>query len=181
MNVVALTYPCRHPSFEPARLTAGEIWQVGTDARQAICADPRQPKIDLALVMARSRRLAVNGLSFETHWTCDAPVLDEAERPVLGAVHHDPGCTTALIDLNPDLIGDRDDLWRSTAAHELGHAIFDVPAWIAAGAPRSRAPSEPARIHKRFESASPMARPPREMDWPEWRANVILPRVGGRG
>ena len=100
--------------------------------------------------------------------------IDEAGQPALGSIHHDPGGTTAVIDLNPDLIGDRDDLWRSTAAHELGHAVFDAPASIAAAASHGSRLLEPARIHTRLQDGPSSARSPREMDWREWRANEFM-------
>lgn len=172
--MIILNYPHFRPSFEPKRLRAEEIWAVGEVARTQIFGATPRPKIDVARLIRRSRQLRVNGLAFETHWELGRPVVDDAGNPVMGAVEHDESWPeAAMIYLNGDEIGDRDDLGRSTAAHELGHAVFDTPSWIQ----RSRQRSLPFRKHelpdRRFQTA-PSAPASQTIDWREWRANEFM-------
>jgi|SRR5579884_457055 len=50
----------------------------------------------------------------------------------------------------------------ATAAHELGHAIFDMPAAVAKGAARA------------FRSGAIAARDAAPIDWREWRADEFM-------
>jgi hypothetical protein len=178
--MLVLNYPHFRPSFEPRRLRAPEIWALGEAARRQIAGAAQKPKLDLARLIARSRRLQVNGLAFETHWELGRAITDDAGNPALGVLEHDESWpAAALISLNGALIEEREDLARSTAGHELGHAVFETPAWIQ----RSRQPSlrlelnEPAP-ERRFQpvatggaAAKAAAGVP---DWREWRANEFM-------
>jgi hypothetical protein len=64
-------------------------------------------------------------------WSTDYPVTNERGEAVLGVCEYDHRGMpdTALISVNPDLTRDNDGLLLGTLAHELGHAIFDVPGW----------------------------------------------------
>ena len=127
---LVLSYPHLRPSLEPKRLRREEIWAVAEEARRQLCLGPK-PKVDVAQIARRVVCLQVNGLAFELRWHFDRSVEDEAGQPVVGSVEHDPTWPAgATISIDSAFIGERDDLGRSTAAHELGHAIFDVPAWI---------------------------------------------------
>jgi Zn-dependent peptidase ImmA (M78 family) len=179
--MMIITYPHFRPSLEPKRLRAQEIWAIGEAARAQVCGTTQRPKLDVMRVIRRSRQLSVNGLAFETHWELGRAITDDAGNPVMGAVEHDESWPeAAMIYLNGEEIGDRDDLSRSTAAHELGHAIFDTPSWIQ----RSRQRSLPFGPHgpspeRRFQLASTsetsgQASPTIGIDWREWRANEFM-------
>ena len=174
MRCVVLHYPHHLPSREPRRLRTAEIWRVGEDARARICANPRRPKVEVAQLIARSARLEVNGLAFDTHWECGQAVADEAGQPVLGATEHDQSVPdAAMIYVNAPEIGDRDDLARSTALHELGHAVFDAPAWIERARTKGRSATWPTR--RLLVDAGPEVSPdPTPIDWREWRANEFM-------
>jgi hypothetical protein len=167
------SFEYRHDSrsLEPSHLTAREVWRLGTQVRQRLCRYPDHPQVDIATLAARSRRLLVNGLEFETHWEFDGKVHDEGGNAVFGSVSHQPGGDVAIIALNSELIGDRDELWRSTAAHELGHAILDVPGWI-----RAAFDGPPAGAFKRslLRSKEGNQSPKRITDWVEWRATEFM-------
>lgn len=172
MSTAVFAYPHHSSSFEPSRLTARGIWRVGSDARDQFCRHPDHPCIDIAEVVLRSRRLLVNGVRFDTHWECSDAVIDDEGRAALGSVQHDAGSDVATIALNPHLIGDRDDLWRSTAGHELGHAIFDVPGWItASGGLVGEASPKRVMLRRRQDEGWPKQK---ILDWTEWRATEFM-------
>jgi hypothetical protein len=167
------SFDYRHDSrsLEPAHLTAREVWRLGLRAREHLCRYPDHPRVDIAGLATRSRRLLVNGLQFETHWEFDGEVHDEGGNAAFGSVSHQPGGDVAIIALNSALIGDRDELWRSTAAHELGHAILDVPGWI-----RASFDDPPAGASKRLLLRSKEGNQSlkRITDWAEWRATEFM-------
>lgn len=173
--MIILNYPHFRPSFEPKRLRAEEIWALGEAARTQIFGVTPRPKIEVARLIRRSRQLLVNGLAFETHWEIGRPVVDDAGNPVMGAVEHDESWPeAAMIYLNGDEIGDRDDLARSTAAHELGHAVFDTPSWIQRSRQRSLPFSRHELPERRFQPAPNTPASRETIDWREWRANEFM-------
>lgn len=98
-------------------------------------------------------------------WDIDHEVLDDSGNDVFGACMHDPAAPgTIMIYVNSALLADRPEVQRSTAVHELGHAIFDMPAAFARPAYRAfRTAGERAQ-------ASQIA----EVDWTEWRADEFM-------
>jgi hypothetical protein len=169
MGQVVIRYPHYLPSREPRPMKAAEIWRVAEAARRQLCTHPKRPQVEIGLIVTRCRRLEVNDLVFETYWECDRPVHDDEGLPVLGVTEHDSEQAAAMIYLNGELLQERDDLTRSTAIHELGHAVFDVPGWIT----RSGDGHLMALQERCFRSGEsrPAARP---IDWREWRANEFM-------
>jgi hypothetical protein len=172
--MLTLNYPHVRPSLEPERLRKEEIWQVGEAARLQVCGATQRPKVDVARIVARSRNLTVNGLCFDAHWELGRPVTDDAGNPVMGAVEYDESWPmAAMIYVNAEVIGDRDDLARSTCVHELGHAIFDAPAWIArAHTLPDRTEPDPPRHFQQWVAGDEELK--LAIDWPEWRANEFM-------
>lgn len=173
---LVLGYPHFQPSLEPKRLKAEAIWVIGELARQQICGPSPRPRVDVAQIIRRSRHMEVNGIVFEVHWELGHPVADELGQPVAGAVEYDESFPlAAMISLNSELLEGRDDLTRSTAAHELGHAIFDTPAWIQqATRPGGTIDNTPMRYFQgHTEGAAPGQRST-IIDWREWRANEFM-------
>lgn len=170
-NAVVLNYPHARPSLEPLHLRRHEVWQIAETARRQICGSVYRPRIDVTEVVERTARMRVNGLDFATHWDLGRALSDQTGQPVLGLVEHDAGCPdAAMIYMNGELIGDREDWARSTAVHELGHAVFDAPAWIAGHGTR-RAMAEGQR---RSAAMSQDTDSGEEIDWREWRANEFM-------
>ena len=174
MREVIIRYPHFVISREPRPIRRDAVWQVAQEARQQILSHPRRPKIDVGVLAARSRRLRVNGLPFETCWSFDQPVVDRAGNAALGATEVDETRPeAALIRVNTGLIGEAEELTRSTALHELGHAVFDAPAWLtrvrkrAAGGMRAE-----LKVTGVLGPKQPQARP--RIDWREWRANEFM-------
>lgn len=167
--MLVLAYPHQRPSLEPKRLRREEIWAVAEEARRQLCPAPRS-KVDVAQVARRAGCLHINGLAFELHWQFDQPVNDDEDRPVFGAIEQDPSWPAgATISINSAIVGEREDLGRSTAAHELGHAIFDVPAWISRV--QNTSCTEARRYHLTKASERGVAT---ERNWVEWRANEFM-------
>ena len=114
-------------------------------------------------------------------------VEDETGAAALGSCEYDlavPG--HALIYINMDEIEDRSYLGRSTVLHELGHAIFDAPAWVLANRQGRLDLGDDSRGGRAFRLVTPgpehlgnsrTADGP--MDWAEFRANEVHGRVPG--
>lgn len=89
----------------------------------------------LALSVLRDiSHLRVNGVSFDLWVDLDQPVSDrETGEPVCGLCEIDPGAGTdaAILCVSPVGDGMTEELVLSTFGHELGHAIFEAPGWIA--------------------------------------------------
>lgn len=154
-------YPC-FASGEPARLSAEAIRAVGADLRRQLLGMVVRP-LDAAALFRRAAKLRVNGHVLGIVWDIDHPVHDDEGEAVLGVCEHDPQePAEVMISLNAELLADRPELLRSTAAHELGHAVFDMPAAMAKGTARA--------FRSRAEARSPEA----PIDWREWRADEFM-------
>lgn len=174
MREVIIRYPHFILSREPRPIRRDAVWQVAQEARQQILSHPRRPKIDVGVLAARSRRLRVNGLPFETCWSFDRPVVDRAGHAALGATEVDDARPeAALIQVNTGLIGEAEELTRSTALHELGHAVFDAPAWLTR-ARAHRAGVQRAELREMGLLGPKRPQAPRRIDWREWRANEFM-------
>jgi hypothetical protein len=91
-------------------------------------------------LLAASRQVEVNGQRLAVSWDMERALRDKAGRPVLGICDtdpHEPGWAYLAADGPATL--HRPDLALSTATHELGHLLVDVPAALARGDRRYRA------------------------------------------
>lgn len=99
-----------------------------------------------------SLRLAVS-------WEMERALQDEHGHPVLGLCDIDadePGW--AYLAVNGPMTAHRADLALSTAAHEIGHLLFDVPAALSRGERRYRAVASSARtLHQAGRGAEARA------------------------
>jgi hypothetical protein len=105
---------------------------VARDVRQQLTGgDDRVLAIDLDR-LTRVQAMRVNDIIYELEWSTDAPGTDDEGRPVLGVCEVDPEGLpdAALIYLNPEPVDGRGEVILSTGAHEMGHGIFEAPAWI---------------------------------------------------
>ena len=74
--------------------------------------------------------MVINEVRFEVDWDLEHTVVNHAGKPVMGATEYDkasPGCVMVSVN-GPKLRNDT--LLRSTIAHELGHVVFEGPAWV---------------------------------------------------
>jgi hypothetical protein len=162
MRTLDLKYACNAETLAPAYLRATELWSIAENARQQFCFQPRRPKLDVAHLASRLRQVTVNGIAMQVQWELSGSVTDSYGAAVLGSTEAS-GDATVLVRLNADLIGDNDELARSTALHELGHVVFDAPAWFASVQTQLQ-PS--VRLHSMPDAVV--------LDWPEWRANEFM-------
>jgi hypothetical protein len=158
--VMSVEYPCLR-SGEPAKLSAGAIRQIAEGFRERLFGPVVRP-IQLESLVRKTTALRVNGRSVRIAWGLNYGVHDDQGIAVLGVCEHDPQEPgTVMISVNGELLWDDPELMRSTAAHELGHAIFDMPAAMAKGAARAFRSS-------RQGNASQVS------DWREWRADEFM-------
>jgi hypothetical protein len=156
-----LRYP--HAPSGACHLTeAVGIWAVAAQLRRQMGDALGGP----AMALQNLERLYVNGRAIKVDWDFAHAVHDDAGRPVFGICETDPDSAgTAYVSVNGPLLKTRPDLLLSTAAHELGHVIFDVPAALAA----------PVRSKRRYRSFTSSASALlRGKGSSEWRANEFM-------
>lgn len=85
-------------------------------------------------LLADIAEVDVNGLPYHLWVSLDHPVTDDEGQPVLGLCEFDADCGEDAVSVLVSPVGEQfsAELALSTFAHELGHAIFDAPAWLAA-------------------------------------------------
>lgn len=158
---IAVEYPC-FVSGEPRRLGAKTVRAVATELRRRLLGMVARP-LDVEELIPRTGRLRVNGRTLNIAWDIEHAVHDDEGKRVLGVCEHDPEEPgTVMISLNAELLRDQPELLRSTAAHELGHAVFDMPAATSTGTARAFR----SRMGARAKEAP--------IDWREWRADEFM-------
>lgn len=129
---IDLTY-LHTASGEPRPLTPQQIWALAGKVRRQILDDPTTRRIDIDELVERAGEFVINGIAFSAWWDLDHVVTADRDRQVMGSTHFDPASPDGvMVSINGQKLRGRDDLMRSTIAHELGHVIFDVPSWIRA-------------------------------------------------
>lgn len=114
------------------------IWALATALRRQIesAVAPRVP-LTIERIVAATGSLRINGRRVHVAWECGQKVHDENGQPVLGVCETDPEAPdAAFVSINGPVLAGRTDLTLSTAAHELGHVVFDVPGALAQGPQR---------------------------------------------
>lgn len=160
---ISFEYPCTRAG-EPRRLTAKAISACAGDLRSRLFGPAIRP-VDVDQLVRRSRQARINGAPMTIVWDLGHAVHDDSGVPVLGVCEHDPAePRTVMISLNSDLLADEPHLLRSTAAHELAHALFDMPAAFGAGSRRTF----------RTTSAAGSLLDQTPIDWSEWRADEFM-------
>ena len=129
---VSLTYPHDPETGVPRPLTAQEVWAVAAQLRRAVIRrEDNAWALSAGTLSAAASRLEINSRRIASEWDFANPVHDEAGVPVLGICQTDPSAPgLALVSLNAAMITNRPDLALSTAAHEVGHIVFDVPCAV---------------------------------------------------
>lgn len=120
------------PRRKPHYLNNAKIEAVARDARAQLLSDGGDA-LPLAL-LANISNLTVNALPYQLWVSLDNPVTDEAGQPVLGLCEFDANSGEDAVSVLVSPVGEHlsAELALSTFAHELGHAIFDAPAWLVA-------------------------------------------------
>ena len=147
---LAIAYPAAAPLIPSAGAAGAAIRAVAAQARRQIPCEPDSLALTLPALIDACRVVEVNGRRLEVSWDCQRALQDQAGNPVLGVCDIDatePGWV--YIALNGPMTAHRPDLALSTAAHELGHLLFDVPAALARGERRYHAvASSPQALHR---------------------------------
>jgi len=131
MAVLILGYRCCDRKL-PQYIKHPEVEGIAVQARRQLVADTTDA-IGLS-VLREINKLKINGVEFDLWVDTEHQVTDEEGQPVLGVCEFDPDAApnAALLLVSPAVNAASQALVLSTFAHELGHAIFDAPAWIVA-------------------------------------------------
>lgn len=131
--MTSLSVGYRHSGqFRPHFLKNADIEQTANAVRAQLVAEDAD-RLTLATLREISS-LNVNGLRFDLWVSLDHPVTDhETGEPVCGLCEFDPGTGEEAVSLLVSPVGEdmTEELVLSTFGHELGHAVFDAPGWIA--------------------------------------------------
>ena len=161
--VLAIAYAST-AAGDPHRLSAQKIASIASDIRSRLFGIQPRP-VDVAALIAKTARLAVNGKPISLSWGLDRPIHDENGHEALGVCENDPELPdTVMISINTSLLAHQPEVIRSTAAHEFAHAIFDMPAAMGGNIRRTF----------RTTAAPAIARPGAPIDWVEWRADEFM-------
>lgn len=120
--VLAIAYAST-AAGDPHRLSAQTIARIASDIRTRLFGVQPRP-VDVAALIAKTARLAVNGKLIALSWGLDRPIHDENGHEALGVCENDPELPdTVMISINTSLLAHQPEVIRSTAAHEFAPAI----------------------------------------------------------
>ncbi len=169
MACVVLNYPCCESTKRPRPMTAPGIWQLARTAREQLFGRVIVEAIGADELMRRCRRFRVNGVLFAAIWESDGSLTDQAGQPALGLCDYDEACPEQImISINNGLLEGHPHVAASTAAHEIGHAVFDLPANVHSSRMKTKAAPDRGIRPDSVSSESGT------MDWAEFRANEFM-------
>jgi hypothetical protein len=153
---IVVQYPHHAASGAPRPLSAEALWAVAAQVRRQAMAGREGFALGAEVLVAAASEVRANGRAVAVAWDLAHPVHDETGLPVLGVCETDPELPdTALVSVNARMVAGRPDLAASTAAHELGHVLFDVPAALSAPVRRYRSvTADPDALLDRTAAAS---------------------------
>lgn len=148
MPVLTLAYRCCDRKL-PRYIKHSEVEGIAVWARQQL-VDANTDAISLAVLRCISS-LKINGIPFDLWVDTEHAVNDDQGNPVLGICEFDPDASPDATMLSVSPVSDTasEELVLSTFAHELGHAIFDAPNWIAAAAQGPGLFDEPSELARK--------------------------------
>ena len=161
-------------SMAPAAMKAPVIWSFAQNVRQQVLGSMWRKPVDPRHVATRLAAAMINGIALRFVWDFDNTVQDEQKRQVFGLCEHSPDEPgQIMISINAPALADRPELERSTLAHELGHALFDMPAAVheRRRLQLSLRDDNVQRLYRRGDGSRSRAG---DMDWDEWRANEFM-------
>jgi hypothetical protein len=126
---VYVSYPHDPSTGVPRSLTARHIWAVAAQVRAAVARPEGHWSVEREALVQATTRLDINSRRVASEWDFAHEVHDEEGSPVFGICETDPTVPgVALVSVNTRALMGRPELTLSTAAHELGHVVFDVPS-----------------------------------------------------
>ena len=148
MPELTLAYRCCDRKL-PRYIKHSEVEGIAVLARQQL-VDAVTDAIQLS-VLREISSLKINGIQFDLWVDTEHAVNDEQGNPVLGVCEFDPDASPDATMLSVSPVSDTasEELVLSTFAHELGHAIFDAPSWIAAAAQGPGLFDDPAELARK--------------------------------
>lgn len=158
---IEIDYPTS-ATGEAGRMSGETLARYAGELRRQLFGMRTRP-VEVDELARKTKRLAVNGRRICLAWDIEHEVEDHQGKPVLGICDVDPDAPdTVMISINGPRLVDRPGVFRSTAVHELAHAIFDMPAVL-------------GKTRKAFQtSAETAAIAGGPIDWTEWRADAFM-------
>lgn len=173
---VEVSYPHSPLTGAVLPMTRRRVRTVATRVRNQIVEDTLQRRIDPEALADAAQALVVNDFAFAACWDLSNDVHTRSGEQVMGATEWDPAePESVMVAVNGPLIGDAARV-LSTAAHELGHVIFDAPSWIRTG-------TEPVTASLATLPAAELDLVPEPLSrgdeddirrWSEWRADEFM-------
>lgn len=134
-----ISYPQSPGTAAPQPLSRQALWGVAGQMRRQLRSPDEPLALEMCRLVERSTEMVVNGRPVLVAWELAQAVHDDAGRAVLGVCETDPDMPgSALVSVNGPMVAGRPELALSTAAHELGHVLFDVPAALGEAGRRFR-------------------------------------------
>ena len=129
--LIQVSYPHNPATGAPRELLFSTIRAVAAQVRAQLPVGVDRPALDATALAGAVSRIEANGRTVSVVWNLAQELHDEAGYPVLGVCQMEPETPgVAYVLINRRMTADRPELAASTAAHELGHVIFDVPAMV---------------------------------------------------
>lgn len=157
MSLLTLNYQHCNRYF-PDYVKHTQVANIALQVRQQLISDDTDA---LTLeILGAIDNMKVNGIPYELWVDTDHPVKDELGNAVLGVCEFDPDASkdAALLSVTPVCEIASPELVLSTFAHELGHAVFEAPAWIHEAAQGAGLFDDPAlTAHKAYRTSTPDA------------------------
>jgi Zn-dependent peptidase ImmA (M78 family) len=146
---IAVHYPHDPRTAAPRHLDAAAIRRLALQVRRQIGVPADAPAIALDDLIREGASVVINDRQVAVVWDLAHPVHDESGAPVLGLCDVDPDePDCALVSINGTITKGRADLALSTAAHEFGHVIFDVPSALACNSTYRGVARDAASLHR---------------------------------
>ena len=125
----SLSYPHDPLTGAPHVRTTEAIWSVARQLRGVVARQDSAWALRADALIAAASSLEINRRTIVADWDVTHAVHDEAGHPVLGICETDPAAPgMALVSVNAAMVANQPELALSTAAHEVGHIVFDVPS-----------------------------------------------------
>lgn len=157
MSLLTLNYQHCNRYF-PEYVKHTQVTNIALQARQQLVSGDTDA---LTLqVLAAISDMKVNGIPYELWVDTDHPVKDELGNAVLGVCEFDPVESKDAVQLSVTHVCEiaSPELVLSTFAHELGHVVFDAPAWIHQAAQGAGLFDDAAlTAHKAYRTSTPDA------------------------
>ena len=157
MSLLTLNYQHCDRYF-PDYVKHTQVTNIALQARQQLVSGDTDA---LTLqVLAAISDMKVNGIPYELWVDTDHPVKDELGNAVLGGCEFDPVASKDAVQLSVTHVCEiaSPELVLSTFAHELGHVVFDAPAWIHQAAQGAGLFDDAAlTTHKAYRTSTPDA------------------------